>query len=151
MPGLLVATGGAENGRVAAFFFGCGWPTSRNSGCAGNLWVIHAAGSAAETPAEKASWCGACCHGRNPSSENSPRNQRSRAGGGWRWRRVTMTKTWDYSRMDFVCEVSTNRKAVYLNFLFWANSTSKSEPLSLGTRLTLGASPRRHPFSSQNT
>lgn len=22
--------------------------------------------------------------------------------------------------MDFVCEVSTNRKAVYLNFLFWA-------------------------------
>jgi hypothetical protein len=33
---------------------------------------------------------------------------------------VTMTKTWDYSRMDFVCEVSTNRKAVYLNFLFWA-------------------------------
>lgn len=33
---------------------------------------------------------------------------------------ITMTKTWDYSRMDFVCEVSTNRKAVYLNFLFWA-------------------------------
>jgi hypothetical protein len=33
---------------------------------------------------------------------------------------VTMTKIWDYSRMDFVCEVSTNRKAVYLNFLFWA-------------------------------
>jgi hypothetical protein len=32
-----------------------------------------------------------------------------------------MAKTWDYSRMDFVCEVSTNRKAVYLNFLFWAN------------------------------
>jgi hypothetical protein len=22
--------------------------------------------------------------------------------------------------MDFACEVSTNRKAVYLNFLFWA-------------------------------
>ena len=34
---------------------------------------------------------------------------------------VAMAKTWDYSRMDFVCEVSTNRKAVYLNFLFWAN------------------------------
>jgi len=33
---------------------------------------------------------------------------------------VTMSKTWDYSRMDFVCEVSTNRKAVFLNFLFWA-------------------------------
>lgn len=34
---------------------------------------------------------------------------------------VAMAKTWDYSRMDFVCEVSTNRKAFYLNFLFWAN------------------------------
>ena len=33
---------------------------------------------------------------------------------------IAMAKTWDYSRMDFVCEVSTNRKAVYLNFLFWA-------------------------------
>jgi hypothetical protein len=33
---------------------------------------------------------------------------------------VTMSKTWDYSRMDFVCEVSTNRKAVFLNFSFWA-------------------------------
>jgi len=33
---------------------------------------------------------------------------------------VAMAKIWDYSRMDFVCEVSTNRKAVYLNFLFWA-------------------------------
>lgn len=33
---------------------------------------------------------------------------------------VAMAKTWDYSRMDFVCEVSTNRKAIYLNFLFWA-------------------------------
>jgi len=31
---------------------------------------------------------------------------------------VAMAKTWAYSRMDFVCEVSTNRKAVYLNFLF---------------------------------
>ena len=33
---------------------------------------------------------------------------------------VSMSKTFDYSTMDFVCEVSTNRKAVYLNFLFWA-------------------------------
>lgn len=33
---------------------------------------------------------------------------------------VAMAKTWDYSRMDFVCEVATNRKAVYLNFLFWS-------------------------------
>ena len=34
---------------------------------------------------------------------------------------VVMAKTWDYSRMDFVCEVSANRKAVYLNLLFWAH------------------------------
>jgi hypothetical protein len=33
---------------------------------------------------------------------------------------VAMAKTWDYSRMDFVCEVAANRKAVFLNFLFWA-------------------------------
>jgi len=33
---------------------------------------------------------------------------------------VTMTRAWDYSRMDFVCEVATNRKAFYLNFLFWS-------------------------------
>jgi hypothetical protein len=33
---------------------------------------------------------------------------------------VTMAKTWDYSRMGFVCEVSTNRKVVYLNLWFWA-------------------------------
>jgi hypothetical protein len=31
---------------------------------------------------------------------------------------IAMAKTWDYSRTDFVSEVSTNRKAVYLNFLF---------------------------------
>ena len=33
---------------------------------------------------------------------------------------VTMLKMLEYSTFDFVCEVSTNRKAVYLNFLFWA-------------------------------
>jgi hypothetical protein len=33
---------------------------------------------------------------------------------------VSMSKTFDYSTMDFACEVSANRKAVYLNFLFWA-------------------------------
>ena len=26
---------------------------------------------------------------------------------------VAMAKTWDDSRMDFICEVATNRKAVY--------------------------------------
>lgn len=33
---------------------------------------------------------------------------------------VALSITWDYSRMDFVCEVSANRKAMFLNFLFWA-------------------------------
>ena len=33
---------------------------------------------------------------------------------------VTMSKISDYSTFDFVCEVSASRKAVYLNFLFWA-------------------------------
>jgi hypothetical protein len=33
---------------------------------------------------------------------------------------VSMSKTFDYCTMDFVCQVSANRKAVYLNFLFWA-------------------------------
>jgi hypothetical protein len=33
---------------------------------------------------------------------------------------VVLARTWDYSGMDFVCEVSANRKAVYLNSWFWA-------------------------------
>jgi len=32
---------------------------------------------------------------------------------------VTMLKMLEYSTFDFVCEVSANRKAVYLNFLLW--------------------------------
>jgi hypothetical protein len=30
---------------------------------------------------------------------------------------LAIAKTWDYSRMDFVCEVAKNRKAVHLNIL----------------------------------
>ena len=33
---------------------------------------------------------------------------------------IVLSRTWDYSRMDFVCEVSSNRKAIYLNSSFWA-------------------------------
>jgi hypothetical protein len=33
---------------------------------------------------------------------------------------VTMSSLWDYSSFDFVCEVSANRKAMFLNFLFWS-------------------------------
>lgn len=33
---------------------------------------------------------------------------------------VALCKNWDYSRFDVACEVSVNRKAVYLNCLFWA-------------------------------
>jgi len=32
---------------------------------------------------------------------------------------VALAGSWDYSRMDFVLEISVNRKAVYLNCLFW--------------------------------
>lgn len=47
---------------------------------------------------------------------------------------VVMAKTWDHSRMDFVCEVSTNRKAIYLNFLFWAQFDFSIVGLSLQER-----------------
>jgi hypothetical protein len=33
---------------------------------------------------------------------------------------VTMSKMLECGMPDFVCEVSANRKVVYLNFLFWA-------------------------------
>jgi hypothetical protein len=33
---------------------------------------------------------------------------------------VILARGWDYSRMDFTLEISANRKAVYLNCLFWA-------------------------------
>ncbi len=32
---------------------------------------------------------------------------------------VCMAGTFDYSMMDFVCEIAANKKAVYLNFPFW--------------------------------
>jgi len=32
---------------------------------------------------------------------------------------VTMCQMYDFNGMDFVCEVSANRKAIYLNFPFW--------------------------------
>ena len=47
---------------------------------------------------------------------------------------VAMAKTWDYSRMDFVCEVSTNRKAVYLNFLFWAQFDFNAQAIGVQHR-----------------
>lgn len=32
---------------------------------------------------------------------------------------VALSKTWEYSRMDVACEVSANRKTIFLNWLFW--------------------------------
>jgi hypothetical protein len=32
---------------------------------------------------------------------------------------VILARSWDYSRMDFSLEISVNRKAVYLNCLYW--------------------------------
>jgi hypothetical protein len=37
---------------------------------------------------------------------------------------VIMSKTWDYNWMDFVLEVSANRKTLFQNFLFWHSSIS---------------------------
>lgn len=34
---------------------------------------------------------------------------------------VTLQRTWDYSRFDVGCEVSANRKCIFLNWLFWSN------------------------------
>jgi hypothetical protein len=39
-----------------------------------------------------------------------------------------------FSRMDFVCEVSTNRKAVYLNFLFWSQFDFNSQGIGVQHR-----------------
>jgi hypothetical protein len=47
---------------------------------------------------------------------------------------VAMAKTRDYSRMDFVHEVSTNRKAVYLNFLFWVQFDFTSLGIEMARR-----------------
>jgi hypothetical protein len=32
---------------------------------------------------------------------------------------IALARNWDYSRMDFTLEISVNRKAVFLNCLFW--------------------------------
>jgi hypothetical protein len=48
-----------------------------------------------------------------------------------------VSKMLDYSRMDFTCEVSTNRKAVYLNFLFWAQHIFVNHGFSLEQKQTL--------------
>jgi hypothetical protein len=35
---------------------------------------------------------------------------------------VSLAKTLDYSSMDFHCEITANRTALYLNFAFWAQN-----------------------------
>lgn len=35
---------------------------------------------------------------------------------------VTLCKTWDYSSFDVGCEVSANRKTIFLNWLFWSSN-----------------------------
>ena len=34
---------------------------------------------------------------------------------------VTLYETWDHSRFDVACEISANRKSVFLNWLFWSH------------------------------
>jgi hypothetical protein len=47
-----------------------------------------------------------------------------------------MSETWDWSTMDFVLEVSANRKTFYLNFLFWTQFDFTSEGISQQQRDT---------------
>ena len=32
---------------------------------------------------------------------------------------VALSKTWGYSTFDVVCEISANRKSIFLNWLYW--------------------------------
>lgn len=34
---------------------------------------------------------------------------------------VALHKSWDYSKFDVACEISANRKTVFLNWLFWSS------------------------------
>jgi len=43
---------------------------------------------------------------------------------------VVLVRRWDYSRKDFSLEISVNRKAVYLNCLFWLAHNSMSSGIN---------------------
>jgi hypothetical protein len=34
---------------------------------------------------------------------------------------VALSKTWEYSTFDVACEISANRKTIFLNWLFWSH------------------------------
>src|SRR5579859_575904 len=50
---------------------------------------------------------------------------------------VALAGTWDYSPMDFSCEISANRKAIFLNWLFWTQNDFSALGISDGQRRTL--------------
>lgn len=47
---------------------------------------------------------------------------------------VTMARMWGHSRNDFVSEVSINRKAIFLNFLFWAQNDFNTQGVNAQQR-----------------
>jgi hypothetical protein len=55
---------------------------------------------------------------------------------------VILGKTWDYSRMDFVCEISANRKAVYCNWPFWLQCDFSSLGVDQNTKTNVLATIR---------
>lgn len=47
---------------------------------------------------------------------------------------AALVKTWDWSTFDAACEISANRKSVYLNCLFWAQYDFAESGVSLQQR-----------------
>jgi hypothetical protein len=47
---------------------------------------------------------------------------------------VCMAAAFDYSGMDFICEITANHKAIYLNFPFWLSRDFSSRGVSLSQR-----------------
>lgn len=50
---------------------------------------------------------------------------------------VALYKTWDYSTFDVACEISANRKAVFINWLFWSRHDFSKSGISKEQRGTL--------------
>ena len=47
---------------------------------------------------------------------------------------VSLAATFDYSAMDFHCEITANRTAMYLNFAFWAQNDFADRGIDLSRR-----------------
>jgi hypothetical protein len=50
---------------------------------------------------------------------------------------VCLAGMFNYSGMDFMCEVSANRKSIFLNFPFWYQADFSKEGIPTGTKSTV--------------